>query len=283
MNILKLTSRTIYSITQEQIVWRNLYFSHPGWKVHKQARSSPTSEMSMSGRKNSTRRSSHNLALPSSPLVTPNRSPNWLVRSREAIHDSPISPGKLFSSLLDSMKHNNSSGQRNSSRRSTNNRSPSIQVQIPIDWSLMVRERFILEQRWKFGQPTSSVFIRAHEEAIYCCQLINDRIVTGSRDMTVKIWSLSPGTGSAPILIHVIPKAHKRSVLCLQVDPEGGSDDGGYMVTGSSDSTIGIWELRGALNGGYYRGVKPKRIHSLTGHKAGVLDIVFNATNIISW
>lgn len=60
------------------------------------------------------------------------------------------------------------------------------------------------------------------------------------------------------------------------------------MVTGSSDRTVGVWELRGTLELKHARpfaGVKgkPKKIRSLKGHQDGVLDVVFSEDVILSW
>lgn len=58
---------------------------------------------------------------------------------------------------------------------------------------------------------------------------------------------------------------HKASILCLQYDNE-------IMVTGSSDFTLIIWDMKDDY----------RPIHRLRGHTAGVLDVCFDHRYIIS-
>lgn len=58
---------------------------------------------------------------------------------------------------------------------------------------------------------------------------------------------------------------HSASILCLQYDDE-------IMVTGSSDFTCIVWDVRNDY----------KPIRRLVGHKAGVLDVCFDDRYIVS-
>lgn len=134
------------------------------------------------------------------------------------------------------------------------------------------------------------------------------KILTGSRDRTIRIWDTNtfeclkilgvpkqpvvghpqianappnrPNKGHQPIDV-ILPMAsshslecsslgdspihHQGSVLCLQFDDC-------LMVTGSSDTTLIMWDIKIDW--------KPKI--RLRQHKAGVLDVCFNAEYIVS-
>ena len=128
------------------------------------------------------------------------------------------------------------------------------------------------------------------------------KIVTGSRDRTVRVWdahtykcikvlgvpkpghihmneplanvtsrgrkptiSITASRQEEPSFIADPSLHHKGSILCLQFDKD-------IMVTGSSDHTLIIWDIQ--------EDYKP--IRRLRHHKAGVLDICFDAKHIVS-
>ena len=75
-----------------------------------------------------------------------------------------------------------------------------------------------------------------------------------------------PGPASEPQIITAEPDlTHKGSILCLQFDKS-------TMITGSSDSTIIIWDIKA--------GYLPFR--RLIHHQAGVLDVCFDSKHIVS-
>ena len=128
--------------------------------------------------------------------------------------------------------------------------------------------------------------------------------MTGSRDRTVRIWDAHtykclkvlgvPKTNASvtvadPVMtltdkpkkpfITLIPRKseveaepiefpslyHSGSILCLQFDAD-------IMVTGSSDNTCIIWDIKADY----------KPIHRLRKHTAGVLDVCFDGDHIVS-
>jgi F-box and WD-40 domain protein 1/11 len=116
--------------------------------------------------------------------------------------------------------------------------------------------------------------------SVYCLEFDSRRIITGSRDRTIKVWSLRTGA-----LLATFVGVHLGSVLCLKFegdwdrewivddgDPNGDGggyshweDDGesagrfghrddlargrrrrrrkGFMVSGSSDCSVCVWDL----------------------------------------
>lgn len=125
-----------------------------------------------------------------------------------------------------------------------------------INWKKLYEKRYMIEQRWLSGQckmysfpPLPCPSADLHTEGIYCLQLDKKKMVTGSRDKTIKIWDLE--TGSCKMTI----TGHTRSVLCLQYDND-------TIVSGSSDATLIVTELETG-----------KLKQKLLGHEDSVLNL----------
>ncbi|KAK9244507.1 WD40-repeat-containing domain protein [Lipomyces tetrasporus] len=132
-----------------------------------------------------------------------------------------------------------------------------------IDWRMMFKTRYLLDRRWERGACVHAYNLDGHEESVYCVQFDDEKIITGSRDRSVRVWDTTTGkqlralnAASAALENNLI--AHTGSILCLQYDNK-------MMLTGSSDGTAIIWELPA------YRAVR--QLHD---HKDGVLDLSFN-------
>lgn len=91
------------------------------------------------------------------------------------------------------------------------------------------------------------------------------KIVSGSRDKTIKIWD-----GDTGICLSTL-QGHKGSVLCLAYDEH-------HLVSGSSDRNVIVWDLGRDLQ----NGESPKALKTLTGHALGVLDLDLNDEWLIS-
>lgn len=143
--------------------------------------------------------------------------------------------------------------------------------------------------------------------SISCSSTFRNKIITGSRDRTIRVWDAHypwpcrkilgppPGavsssgpvhdpaqqaSGKSPFLTIRPPPTssvdilnprqgsaeyHSASILCLQFDDE-------IMVTGSSDHTCIVWDVRNDY----------QSIRRLEGHTAGVLDVCFDDRYIVS-
>ena len=130
--------------------------------------------------------------------------------------------------------------------------------------------------------------------SVYCAEFDSARIITGSRDRTIKVWSLMTGRCLATI------RGHRGSVLCLKFEKDWDLDPGnalvedgltkwrrGFMVSGSSDHTVCVWDLYACSaenDRGYTEVAVTAELRGvLKGHSGGVLDLEINPDWIVSW
>ncbi|KAH9903620.1 WD40-repeat-containing domain protein [Xylariomycetidae sp. FL2044] len=171
------------------------------------------------------------------------------------------------------------------------------------DWQKIYRAREELDRRWNTGHQAKAVYLHGHLDSIYCLQFDENKIITGSRDKTLRIWDMrsyqcrmvigppevvnqssilfdpngvpthyanlhdNPAdcSGLSVPVTASFPVHHKASILCLQYD-----DD--ILVTGSSDSTCIIHSVRSG-----YRPIR--RLHH---HSAAILDLAFDGKHIVT-
>ncbi|KAF2635744.1 WD40 repeat-like protein [Massarina eburnea CBS 473.64] len=169
------------------------------------------------------------------------------------------------------------------------------------DWKKMYQARKTINRRWKTDSP-SAIYLNGHTDSVYCCQFDEDKIITGSRDRTIRVWDMktfecvkviggpthrpqpntphqlevhtytkvnNPSLNGSAVgneIYHVPSDYHDASILCLQYDDR-------IMVTGSSDHTCIVWDITGD-------NFVP--LHRLRGHQAGVLDVCLDEKHIIS-
>lgn len=172
------------------------------------------------------------------------------------------------------------------------------------DWKNMCRARKALQKRWTSGHA-AAIYLEGHTDSVYCVQFDEDKILTGSRDRTIRIWDArtyqcikilgvpSRGAGSPvpplpadvntadrgqrpsikvfspPSTVEptsIVPYLyHNGSILCLQYDSS-------LLVTGSSDCTLIMWSVTSSYT----------PIRRLRKHTAGVLDVCFDSKHIVS-
>jgi F-box and WD-40 domain protein 1/11 len=133
-----------------------------------------------------------------------------------------------------------------------------------LNWPDLFKQRYRVARKWYFGAAKSTK-LAGHLDSVYCLELdtASDTIVTGSRDRTIKIWSVRTGELKETLA------AHEGSVLCLKVELARG-----FMCSGSSDRTIRIWERTGGT-------WEVQAV--LSGHAGGVLDLRMDDRWIVSW
>ncbi|KDQ56875.1 hypothetical protein JAAARDRAFT_194820 [Jaapia argillacea MUCL 33604] len=139
-----------------------------------------------------------------------------------------------------------------------------------LDWRELFRNRLELENRWVGGEPwvtrisghgdrfvafffffvLSLYFTPPSSPSVYCLEFDSSRIITGSRDRSIKVWELKSGKLLATF------RGHAGSVLCLKFDKDWDVEDVGFgvgvgsSVGGSGGSVVG---LDGEVSGGSLR------------------------------
>ncbi|KAI9843770.1 MAG: hypothetical protein M1837_006131 [Sclerophora amabilis] len=151
------------------------------------------------------------------------------------------------------------------------------------DWRKICRVRKELGQRWERGDIKYSK-IEGHADSVYCVQFDEDKMITGSRDKTVRVWDMKtykcikvlanpnepiPFSSTAKVDVDVSRSSstlfHNASILCLQFDGE-------ILVTGSSDHSCIVWSIKEDYT----------PVRRLQGHSLGVLDVSFDDKHIVT-
>ncbi|CAD6500768.1 BgTH12-06475 [Blumeria graminis f. sp. triticale] len=169
------------------------------------------------------------------------------------------------------------------------------------NWKDLYRVREQLRHNWMRG-AAQAVYLNGHLDSIYCVQFDENKIITGSRDKTIRVWDLKKYIciliiGPPDIISHYsimrdnegqpqhfatmsdmtkkpseaypatvsFPIYHNQSILCLQFDKD-------ILATGSSDSTCILYDIK--------KGYKP--IRQFRHHTAAVLDLVFDTRHIVT-
>ncbi|XP_058060000.1 beta-TrCP isoform X2 [Anopheles bellator] len=111
-----------------------------------------------------------------------------------------------------------------------------------------------IENNWRTGNHNlQRINCRSeNSKGVYCLQYDDDKIVSGLRDNTIKIWNRST------LQCCKVLTGHTGSVLCLQYDDK-------VIISGSSDSTVRVWDV----NTG-------DMVNTLIHHCEAVLHLRFN-------
>ncbi|KAE8145636.1 F-box and WD40 domain protein [Aspergillus avenaceus] len=174
------------------------------------------------------------------------------------------------------------------------------------DWKRMFLVRRALEHRWKEGKA-AAIYLHGHKDSVYCAQFDEDKIITGSRDRTIRVWDAHypwpcrkiigpppgdvPGIGPVnnpsqqsagkPPFLTICPPPTLSAEITTPVEQTSEYHsasilclqfDEEIMVTGSSDYTCIVWDIENDY----------KPIRRLEGHRAGVLDVCFDDRYIVS-
>lgn len=120
---------------------------------------------------------------------------------------------------------------------------------------LILKDIESLEQRWKNGEYTlSKINCRSEgSKGVYCLQYDDEKIVSGLRDNTIKVWDRTSLKCTRTL------QGHTGSVLCLQYDDK-------VIVSGSSDATVRVWDVN--------NGSQP--LNTVIQHSEAVLHLRFN-------
>ncbi|MCL4144917.1 UNVERIFIED_CONTAM: hypothetical protein GTU68_024967, partial [Idotea baltica] len=92
-----------------------------------------------------------------------------------------------------------------------------------------------IEANWRLGRHNlQRINCRSeNSKGVYCLQYDDQKIVSGLRDNTIKIWDRN--SLQCYKVLQVLT-GHTGSVLCLQYDER-------VIISGSSDSTVRVWDV----------------------------------------
>ena len=167
------------------------------------------------------------------------------------------------------------------------------------DWQNMYLLRRQIDKRWAQGRA-AAIYLNGHKDSVYCVQFDEHKIITGSRDRTIRVWDTHtfqcirkigpPSPASSTAVVSDTSTLYPPGAFYVQntssMDPSGGSAPRDYhdasilclqfdediMVTGSSDHTAIMWSIR--------ENYRPVR--RLRGHTAGVLDVCIDERYIVT-
>lgn len=99
-------------------------------------------------------------------------------------------------------------------------------------YSDILRDIEKLDENWKWGNYNLlKIYCNSEDiKGVYCLQYDDEKIVSGLRDNSIKVWDRKTLKTTEML------QGHTGSVLCLQYD-------GTVLATGSSDATVRIWDL----------------------------------------
>ncbi|KAI4504692.1 hypothetical protein M0802_000242 [Mischocyttarus mexicanus] len=118
----------------------------------------------------------------------------------------------------------------------------------------IVKDIDSIDNNWRMGRfNLQRINCRSeNSKGVYCLQYDDQKIVSGLRDNTIKIWDRNT------LQCIKVLTGHTGSVLCLQYDDKA-------IISGSSDSTVRVWD---ATTG--------EMVSTLIHHCEAVLHLRFN-------
>ena len=117
----------------------------------------------------------------------------------------------------------------------------------------ILKDKEQVNQNWSEGKcQIKKIHCRSeNSKGVYCLQYDNEKIVSGLRDNTIKVWNKQTCECKQTL------SGHTGSVLCLQYDKN-------IIVSGSSDTTVRVWDINTGQN-----------VQTLHNHKEAVLHLRF--------
>merc|ERR1719266_2884140 len=122
----------------------------------------------------------------------------------------------------------------------------------------IIKDIEAIENNWRCGKHNlQRINCRSeNSKGVYCLQYDDNKIVSGLRDNTIKMWDRNTLQQSQRVLT-----GHTGSVLCLQYDDK-------VIISGSSDSTVRVWDVESG-----------EMVNTLIHHCEAVLHLSFNFKN----
>lgn len=253
-------SRSWNRFAKDNAVWRRLFLQQPEWRT---MRALVSAGYHSNGKRNRGRGRPLEVTTNSgfnSPLLTGNDTPR--IGDEDAAVHRPIPSTTAMQNVLSSYSGTSLRPALSLQHMAAPSPTPNMVRGhggrlVGADWRYLFYQRLQLDQNWERGNTDVHV-LNGHADSVYCVQYDHDKIVTGSRDRTIKLWDISTFQCLRTL------KGHQASVLCLKYDDT-------HLVTGSSDSTVIIWN--------WETGTPEQRLVS---HSAGVLDVAFDKDHVVS-
>jgi F-box and WD-40 domain protein 1/11 len=267
-------SRTWNVLANDNAVWRELFYRRQGWDIDldraiargwtpppfEGLSESPTSLTPPESPRNPTPKHSTYSERTSSSVGLPVDTHG--VRARPLVHipsfrhaPSPWSPERTSDAHLPL--------------------TASMNVPLFLPWRELYQTRYALDARWASSAP-QTMHLRGHADSVYCLEFDSKRIISGSRDQTIKVWDIRTGRCLGTF------NGHYGSVLCLKFEKDWdikGDGTKGFIVSGSSDRRACVWDIWIGEGGEVHAEVRAV----LKGHLDGVLDLRVDEQWIVSW
>ena len=112
---------------------------------------------------------------------------------------------------------------------------------------------FIAESGFILKNLTLNTTFKGHSGPVTSCTVVNDKLVSGSWDKTIRLWDISKG------ICEKVMVGHDDFVKCL-------ISDGKYLYSSSSDKTIKKWDI-----------TLGKCLQNFKGHNRAVESIVLSS------
>ncbi|KAK4223291.1 WD40-repeat-containing domain protein [Podospora fimiseda] len=80
------------------------------------------------------------------------------------------------------------------------------------DWREIYKTKQRLDKNWKLGKALP-VYLNGHADSIYCLQFDESKIITGSRDRTIRVWDLANFACKLVIGPPEVVNDHSHSIL----------------------------------------------------------------------
>ena len=80
--------------------------------------------------------------------------------------------------------------------------------------------------------------LTGHSGEVRCLHLQGNKLVSGSTDLTIKVWDLDTQPDWSSIACRVTMMGHSDTVRCVQMDTARN-----IVISGSYDTTLKIWNL----------------------------------------
>uniref|UniRef100_T1IP46 F-box domain-containing protein n=1 Tax=Strigamia maritima TaxID=126957 RepID=T1IP46_STRMM len=130
---------------------------------------------------------------------------------------------------------------------------------VPSPWKTAYMRQYNIEMNWRSRPIRPPMMLKGHDDhVITCLQFSGTRIVSGSDDNTLKVWSATTGKCLRTLV------GHTGGVWSSQMS-------GNTIVSGSTDRTLKVWNA----DTGYC-------IHTLYGHTSTVRCMHLHGVKVVS-